>query len=115
MARLEGMKHTYKPSAQVHVSEHPVVRTHPDTRRKALYLNRSHTRYFRGMSEAESAPLIEYLATHVVRPEFTCRFRWTPGAVAVWDNRTTQHCALNDYHGHRRRMQRVTVRGDQPF
>jgi len=115
MARLDGMKNTYKAAAEVYVSEHPVVRRHPETGARSLYLSRSHTRHFKDMSAAESQPLIEYLITHMTRPEFTCRFRWRPGSVAVWDNRTTMHYALNDYQGRRRRMHRVTLKGDRPF
>ena len=96
------------------VAEHPAVRTHRETGRKALYVNRAHTVSFAGMTEEESAPLLEYLFRHQIRPEFTCRFRWTPGALAIWDNRCAQHYAINDYAGHRRIMQRITLAGDRP-
>ena len=99
---------------KVLIAEHPVVRTHPETGRKALYVNRAHTVCFAGMTEEESAPLLEFLCNHQVRPEFTCRFRWAPGSLAIWDNRCAQHYAMNDYHGQRRVMQRITLAGDLP-
>ena len=95
-------------------AEHPVVRTHPETGRKALYVNGGHTVRFQDMSAEESAPLLNYLFAHMVRPEFTCRFRWAPGSIALWDNRCTQHNPVNDYHGFRRVMHRVTLAGDVP-
>jgi taurine dioxygenase len=96
------------------VAEHPVMRTHPETGRRALYVNIGHTERFRGWSEEESRPLLEYLFAHQVRPEFTCRFRWQPGSLAFWDNRCTQHNPVNDYHGYRRVMHRVTLAGNRP-
>jgi taurine dioxygenase len=95
-------------------AEHPVVRTHPETGRKALYVNYGHTMRFKDMTEEESAPILNYLFAHLARPEFTCRFRWQPGSIAFWDNRCTQHNPINDYHGHRRVMHRVTLAGDRP-
>jgi taurine dioxygenase len=99
---------------KVLVGEHPVVRTHPESGRKALYVNFGHTARFRDWSEEESAPLLDYLFRHQVRPEFTCRFQWRPGSLAFWDNRCTQHNPVNDYHGYRRVMHRVTLAGDVP-
>jgi taurine dioxygenase len=93
---------------------HPLVRTHPETGRKALYIG-GHSHLFEGMTADESAPLIKFLKTHAVRPEFTYRFRWQPGSLAIWDNRCAQHNALNDYQGKRRVMHRVTIAGDRPF
>lgn len=89
--------------------EHPVVRTHPETGRKALYVNAGHTTQFKDFTPEESAPLLEYLFRHQVRPEFTCRLRWEPGTLAFWDNRCAQHNPVNDYHGYRRVMHRVTL------
>jgi taurine dioxygenase len=97
-----------------YVAEHPVVRTHPETGRKALYVNVAHALRFKEMSEEESAPILQYLFQHQVRPEFTCRFSWRPGSIAFWDNRCAQHNPVNDYHGHRRAMHRITLAGDRP-
>ena len=95
-------------------SQHPVVRTHPETGRKALYVNPGHTLRFVGWTEEESAPLLDYLFAHQVRPEFTCRFSWTPDAIALWDNRCVLHNPINDYHGHKRLLHRITLKGDIP-
>jgi len=95
-------------------AEHPVVRTHPETGRKSLYVNVAHTLAFSGMTEDESAPLLSFLFRQQIRPEYTCRFRWQPGSLAIWDNRCAQHYAMNDYHGHKRVMHRVTLEGDRP-
>lgn len=96
-------------------THHPVVRTHPETGRKALYVNRQTTVAFEDMTEAESKPLLDYLCQHAHRPEFTCRFRWRNGSVAFWDNRCTQHVAVNDTKMSRRVMRRLQIEGDPPF
>lgn len=115
MIQLDAMKGTYNTESSSYESEHPIVRTHPETGRKSLYIGRGHTARFKNMTAQESKPLITYLTGHIAKPEFTCRFRWQPGSVAVWDNRSTQHYALNDYAGKRRHMRRVTIKGDKPY
>ncbi len=95
--------------------EHPVIRTIPESGRKALFVNRTYTKNFKGWTREESQPLLEYLWEHAIRPEFTCRFRWRKGSIAFWDNRCTLHHAINDYDGQRREMHRVTVIGERPY
>ena len=97
------------------VSMHPVVRTHPETGRKLLFVNRSYTVGFEGMTEAESTPLLEFLLEHGHRPEFTCRFRWQKGSIAFWDNRSTKHLAVHDAGPFRRVMRRTQIAGDKVF
>lgn len=106
---LRGRLHN--PDAATQDAVHPLVIRHPDTGRKALYVNRSFTVGIEGWTREESAALLEFLYRHGERPEFTCRFRWAEGSVAVWDNRCTWHFAINDYHGSRRLMHRVTIEG----
>ena len=95
-------------------SHHPVVRTHPETGRKALYVNVAHTAGIVGMPPEQSEPLLQHLFQHQVKPEYTCRFQWRAGSLAFWDNRCTQHYPVNDYHGYRRILHRITLAGDTP-
>ena len=94
---------------------HPVVRTHPVTGRKALYVNRAFTTRIKGLASNESRAVLDMLFDHIEhRPEFQCRFSWTPGAVVIWDNRSTQHYAVWDYFPQRRSGRRVSVMGERP-
>lgn len=95
-------------------AEHPLVRLHPETQRKALYLcHLGITRSIVGMTEEESAPLLTWLMQHTTKPDYTCRFRWKVGSMAIWDNRRVLHYPVNDYYGQRRVMHRITVKGER--
>jgi taurine dioxygenase len=103
------------PSPEAYAQQvHPVVVRHPETGRESLYVNPVYTTRFDGWSAAESQPLLSYLYRHSVQENFTCRLRWRPGTLAIWDNRCTQHNALNDYQGVRREMYRTSVVGTAP-
>ncbi len=113
---LEGLSATHTASAFGHPEQqatHPVVRTHPDTGRKSLFVNRTFTSHLVELRRTESDALLEYLYTWSEQPAFQCRYRWEEGTVGIWDNRCTQHYAVPDYEG-RRRIERVTVIGDAP-
>lgn len=92
-------------------SLHPVVIRHPESGKKVLYVNPGFTLKFEGWTADESRPLLKFLYNHAMRPEFSCRFQWREGSIAFWDNRATWHYALNDYHGERRLMHRITIEG----
>jgi taurine dioxygenase len=94
---------------------HPVVRVHPKTGRKALFISRPYTIAIDGMHETESKALLEFLFAHCVRPEFTCRFQWEQGSVAIWDNRCVMHLAINDTGPYHRLMRRIQISGDRPL
>ena len=93
---------------------HPVIRTHPETGRKSLYVSPGHSGYFDGWSEAESENLLSFLHNHQIAEEFRCRHVWQVGDLALWDNRCVLHYPVNDYHGHRRLLHRITLKGDIP-
>lgn len=101
-------------ASDVLIGQHPVVRTHPETGKKALYVSPAHTTHFVGWTEQESAPLLQYLFAHQIKPEFTCRFSWQPNSIVLWDNRCVLHYPVNDYHGHKRLLHRITLAGDVP-
>ncbi len=94
---------------------HPVIRTHPETSKKLLYVNRAHTTRFDSMTRSESEDLLNYLFDIQSQPEHCCRFQWQAGSLAFWDNRSCQHYPLNDYPGQKRLMYRVSLAGDKPF
>ncbi len=101
------------PAADIE-TEHPVVRVHPESGRRALFVNPVYSLRFKDMTAAESRPLLEFIYAHATRPEFTCRFQWRAGSVAFWDNRCTLHLAINDYDGRRRLLHRTTIAGERP-
>jgi taurine dioxygenase len=110
-----GFYGDHQPQRENPRAEHPVIRTHPVTGRKALYVNSGFTRRIKGITRAESAALLTLLFEHVKNPNFQCRFQWQPNSVAMWDNRCTQHMAVWDYYPKTRSGVRVTIKGDRPF
>ena len=110
-----GVYGDHKPQRENPQAEHPVIRVHPVTRRRALYVNSGFTKRIRGVSRVESDALLQMLFEHVKNPNFHCRFKWYPDSVALWDNRCTQHMAVWDYYPETRSGIRVTVKGDKPF
>jgi taurine dioxygenase len=94
---------------------HPVIRTHPESGRKVIFVNSLFTTHIEGLPPAESRAILAFLYEHVTTPEYTCRFKWQPDSIAIWDNRSTQHKPVNDYFPAHRRLQRSTVDGDRPF
>ena len=113
-SRIQTMAVRNADQADGYESKHPIVRTHPETGRKALYVSSLHTIRFDGMTEEESKPIIDWLDHHCIEAEFSCRVRWEPGQLTLWDNRCTLHNAINDYHGYRRQMRRLTVGPELP-
>ena len=95
--------------------EHPVIRTHPESGHKLIFVNELFTTRISGLSNSESEYLLSFLFTHIKAPEFTCRFRWETDCIALWDNRSTQHKPVNDYFPAHRRMERITIDGDRPY
>jgi taurine dioxygenase len=116
---LDGVKHLMstpiEPSKDAYREQiHPAVIAHPETGRSALYLNPVYTVRIAGWTNQESQSLLQHIYRHAVNENFTWRLHWAKGTLAIWDNRSTQHFALNDYHGHRREMVRTSVKGSKP-
>jgi taurine dioxygenase len=99
---------------KVRGNAHPMVRTHPESGEKALYVDTSYAINIEGMEEEEAAPILRYLGEHITQPAFSCRLRWEPDMLVLWDNRLCVHQAYNDYQGHRRELYRTTVAGEKP-
>lgn len=122
IAKAEALTQTKQKGIGIEVTddprkemEHPLVRIHHETGRKALWVPGAYGMRFKDMTPEESKPLLDFLYQHVSHPGFTCRFRWKKGSLAMWDNRATQHFALNDYQGFRREMHRVQIGGERPY
>jgi taurine dioxygenase len=94
---------------------HPVIRTHPETGKKVIFVNSLFTTHIEGLRPAESDAILQLLYRHVTTPEYTCRFQWQPHSIAIWDNRSTQHKSINDYFPAHRRLERITIDGDRPY
>lgn len=94
---------------------HPVIRTHPESGKKVLFVNSLFTTHIEGLPRAESEALLDFLFAHVSTAEYSCRFHWAPHSIAVWDNRSTQHKPINDYFPAHRKLHRITIDGDRPY
>jgi len=100
---------------QYPMPEHPVIRTHPDTKRKVIYVNAAFTKYIQGWDQKESREMLYFLYSQASIPEYQCRFAWQDNSIAFWDNRACQHYANSDYWPHVRKVERVTIIGDRPY
>ena len=114
-ANYSGYYGDHAPQRESPEAVHPVIRTHPVTKKKALFVNGGFTRRINELSSGESRALLDFLFEHARNPAFQCRFQWQENSVAIWDNRCTQHLAIWDYHPETRSGIRVTVKGDKPF
>ena len=110
----DSSMHIQGDETAVVLQTHPLVRSHPLTGRQSLFVNEVYTVGIEGMTKTESSALLEFLFEHSRQIAFTCRVRWTPGTLTMWDNRATQHFAINDYSGSKREMYRITLAGEQP-
>jgi len=117
LVAIHDTARTYFASASPEMAsaEHPVIRTHPESGRRGLFVNSTFTASIKGMKPAESAALLSFLYRYIETPDFSCRFRWRPNSVAMWDNRCTQHRVVADNRAADRIMERVTINGDKPY
>ena len=114
LARTRGADLDEGLARKVAGTAHPLVRTHPVTAEKALYCDATYALGIEGLTDAEAHPLLRFLVEHITQPALTCRLRWAPGTLAVWDNRLCLHQAFNDHDGYRREMYRTTLAGETP-
>jgi taurine dioxygenase len=105
----------YKPDKVFPANSHPIIRTHPETRKKAIYVNKIFTQTIDSISKDESKAILEFLFQHIAKPAFQCRFKWEKNSIAFWDNRCALHHAMWDYYPEVRRGYRVTIKGNKPF
>ncbi|MDA9314160.1 TauD/TfdA family dioxygenase [Alphaproteobacteria bacterium] len=105
----------YKPDKVFPANSHPIIRTHPETRKKAIYVNKIFTQTIDSVSKDESKAILEFLFQHIAKPAFQCRFKWEKNSIAFWDNRCALHHAMWDYYPEVRRGYRVTIKGNKPF
>ena len=105
----------YKPDKVFPANSHPIIRTHPETGKKAIYVNKIFTQTIDSVSKDESKAILEFLFQHIAKPAFQCRFKWEENSIAFWDNRCALHHAMWDYYPEVRRGYRVTIKGDKPF
>ena len=94
---------------------HPVIRIHPESGKKVIFVNALFTTKIIGLSEKESSTILSFLYEHIITPEYTCRFHWEPNSIAIWDNRSTQHKPINDYFPAHRLLERIAIDGDKPY
>jgi taurine dioxygenase len=114
LAALKGADIPDDVARKIEGTFHPLVRTHPESGEKALYFDPSYTIGFEGLREDEAEPLLDFLGRHLTQPAFTCRLKWEPDMLAMWDNRLCVHQAFNDYDGFRRELYRTTIAGEKP-
>ena len=112
--KLGNVEMSVERRSMIEGSRHPLVRTHPVTGEKALYVDETYAQGIDGLTPEEAQPILDFLVRHVSQASFSCRLRWEAGTIALWDNRLAIHQAFNDYDGHRRVMYRTTVEGEVP-